>query len=183
MGAEGAEQPALPVPDIVVRDERPDDRRAIRHVNQEAFGRAEEADLVDALRASNNVVLSLVGERDDTLVGHILFSPVSVHTPSGTRPSVGLAPMAVLPAWQRKGIGALLVKTSLERLREGGHGSVVVLGHPWYYPRFGFRPAAAWNLRWEHPCPPEAFMALELHPGALKGSGGIVRFRPEFEGV
>jgi putative acetyltransferase len=88
--------------------------------------------------------------------------------------------MAVLPAHQRQGVGSLLVRAGLEACRAAGHGCVVVLGHPAYYPRFGFAPASRHGVAWEHPVPDEAFMLLELRPGALGGRGGIVRYQPEF---
>ena len=87
------------------------------------------------------------------------------------------------PSWQRRGVGFRLIDEALARLRDAGHRAIVVLGHPDYYPRFGFAPASRWGLRWEHPAPDEAFMALELVPGALAEHAGVVRFRPEFEGL
>jgi putative acetyltransferase len=166
---------------VLIRPERPGDADAIRHVNERAFGQAAEARLVDALREAGVLTLSLVAESAGMVVGHLAFSPVTIAGPAGTREAVGLAPMAVLPERQGQGIGALLVRAGLEALRAAGHGAVVVLGHPHYYPRFGFAPASRWGLRWERDCPDEAFMALELRAGALEGAGGVVRFRPEFD--
>jgi len=167
----------------IVRPERPDDHPAVHTVNELAFGQPGEADLVDALRGAGAAILSLVAEMEGRIAGHILFTSVTIEGPSGARTAVGLAPMSVLPWLQRRGIGSLLVRRGLEELRAAGHGAVIVLGHPSYYPRFGFVPASRFGLRWEHECPDEAFMALELRPGALAGGGGIVRYRPEFEGV
>ena len=110
------------------------------------------------------------------MVGHIAFSPVTIE-PAGS--AIGLAPMAVLPAHQRRGIGGRLVREGLEQLRAAGHGAVVVLGHPEYYPRFGFTRASRFGLRCELDCPDEAFMALELVPGALANRAGLVRYRRE----
>lgn len=96
---------------------------------------------------------------------------------------LGLGPVAVLPALQGRGLGTLLIETCLERLRSEGHPAVVVVGHPGYYPRFGFLPARRWGLRMEMDVPDEAFMAIELTPGALRDVAGVVRYRPEFAGV
>jgi len=166
-----------------VRPERPEDLGAIRAVNARAFARDAEADLVDALRAAGVALASLVAEQAGVVVGHILFSPVTLETAAGEVAAVGLAPMAVLPALQRRGIGSQLVQEGLEVIRRQGHASVVVLGHPSYYPRFGFVPASRFGIRWELDCPDEAFFALELVPGALAGKRGVVRFRPEFARV
>jgi putative acetyltransferase len=126
------------------------------------------------------VILSLVAEQDGVVVGHILLSPVRVDTPGAQLAAVGLGPMAVLPELQRRGIGRRLIEESLERLRSLGHEAVVVVGHPQYYPRFGFMRASQLGLRWEMDCPNEAFMAMELRPGALAGRAGVVRYHPEF---
>jgi putative acetyltransferase len=163
-----------------VRAERPGDAAAIRRVNQEAFGRASEADLVDALRAHGRVSLSLVAERDGAIVGHILFSPVRIDSGRESTAALGLAPMAVLPAHRRVGIGSALVRTGLGECRHAGHGCIVVLGHPKYYPRFGFVPASRHGLAWEHPAPDEAFMVLPLREGGIPAEGGLVRYAPEF---
>ncbi|MDI1482725.1 N-acetyltransferase [Polyangium sp. y55x31] len=168
---------------LLVRPEVPTDIAAVRHVNECAFGRPGEASLVDALRRAEAVTLSLVAEQDGCVVGHVLFSPVVIDREDGREVAQGLAPMAVLPAWHRKGIGSTLVREGLERLREAGHGAVVVLGHPAYYPRFGFEPAARFGLRWEVPGHDEAFMALSLREGFLGTRPGVVRYRPEFGAV
>ena len=162
---------------IAIRRERPGDEQAIHRVNESAFGGLDEAAIVHALRANGGMTLSLVAELDGAVVGHILFSSVSIE-PEGT--AVGLAPMAVLPGQQRRGIGGRLVRESLELLRAAGHDAVVVLGHPEYYPRFGFVRASRFGLRCEFECPDEAFMAMELTPGTLTGRSGIVRYRSEF---
>jgi putative acetyltransferase len=166
-----------------VRRERPDDVPAVRRVNEAAFGRAVEADLVDALRDRGTATLSLVAVLQDRVVGHILFSPVTIESGGEVTASLGLGPMAVLPAHQRQGIGRLLVRAGIEECRRAGHGGVVVLGHPEYYSRFGFVLASRLGLAWEHPAPDEAFMALELRDGALPRPSGIVRYQPEFGGV
>jgi putative acetyltransferase len=167
-------------PAIEIRPERPDDAVAVRHMHEQAFGRAEEALLVGTLHAAHAVTLALVAEDAGLVVGHILFSPVWIESHQASRAAVGLAPLAVLPARQRQGIGGLLIRAALERLRFAGEEAVVVLGHPAYYPRFGFVPAARFGLRWEFGGDPAAFMACELVPGALAGCPGVVRYRPEF---
>jgi putative acetyltransferase len=169
---------------ITIRRETAADQAGIRRVLERAFPTPAEAALVDALRAAGCVTLSLVAVgAGDEVLGHILFSPVTIDTAAGTRAAVGLAPMAVDPAWQRQGIGGRLVRAGLEILRRQGHAAVVVLGHPDYYPRFGFAPASRAGLRWEHPCPDEAFMALALAPDGLTARAGVVRYRPEFAAV
>ena len=174
---------------IVIRRETAADQAGIRRVHERAFPGPAEAAIVDALRAAGAVTLSLVagpaGEAGQgaapaaTIWGHVLFSPVSIATAAGERAAVGLAPLAVDPDRQRQGIGGRLVREGLDILRGEGHGAVVVLGHPDYYPRFGFAPASRFGLRWEHPCADEAFMAVALVPQGLDGLGGVVRYRPE----
>ncbi len=170
-----------------LRLERPEDAPAVRALLREAFGRADEADLVDVLREAGAPVLAMVAVEDGAagqVVAHVLYTWVTVDTESGDRvPLLGLAPLAVLPEHQGEGIGTQLVEASLEHLRAEGHAAVVLVGHPAYYPRFGFLPASRWGLRWEADCPDEAFMAIELNPGSLAGVRGVVRFRPEFAGI
>lgn len=168
---------------LLLREETADDRAAIAALNTAAFGQPAEAALVDALRAHGALTLSLVAIADGELVGHIACSPVTITGDRGSHAAIGLAPMAVAPASHRRGIGTRLALDAFARLRAAGHRAVVVLGHPDYYPRFGFAPASRFGLRWEHPAPDAAFMALELVPGALAGVTGIVRYRPEFAAV
>lgn len=187
--------PGLPVPGAVqVRPECPGDAAAIRRVNELAFEGTAEADLVDALRSAGAITLSMVaaagGEAKDgeattggEVIAHALFSPVTIDTDCGAVPALGLGPVAVQPDLQSRGVGTMLIDVCLEQLRAAGHSAVVVVGHPAYYPRFGFLPASRWGLKWEMDVPDEAFMALELCPGALAGIRGVVRYRPEFTGV
>jgi putative acetyltransferase len=168
---------------VVVRQEKPDDLAAIRRIHEQAFGGPAEANLVDALRAHGQVLLSLVVEQDGQVVGHILFSPVSIESAAGTLPAVGLGPVAVLPALQRQGLGTLLITAGLDACRQAGHTGVVVLGHPTYYPRFGFRPASRYGIQSDYDVPDDVFMALELRPGALQGHAGRARYQPEFYAV
>ncbi|MDI1446299.1 N-acetyltransferase [Polyangium sp. 6x1] len=169
--------------DLLLRPELPTDAAAVRHVNEVAFGRDGEASLVDALRKSDAITLSLVAEQGGRIVGHALFSPVVIDRGDTREIAQGLGPMAVLSDVQNQGIGSALIRAGLERLREAGHGAVVVLGHKAYYPRFGFEPAARFGLRWEVEGHDEFFMAQELRPGFLGVRPGVVRYRPEFGAV
>jgi putative acetyltransferase len=164
---------------VVIRAERPGDEEQVRRVNQRAFGRPDEAGLVDALRGSAGA-LSLVAVAGDEIVGHILFTPVRIDGKGDVVAAAGLAPMAVVPEFQRQGVGSRLVRAGLDACRSAGYDAVVVVGHPRYYPRFGFVLASSKGLEYEEPIPPEAFMAVELRPGALTPGGGTVRYRPEF---
>ena len=168
---------------ITVRPERPEDAVAIRRTNELAFGRPNEARLVDMLRASARPCISLVAVAGEQVVGHILFTAVTIQSESPAWTAFGLAPMAVLPQYQRQGIGSRLVRFGLDACVRQGHAVVVILGHPTYYPRFGFVPAAPKGLGCEHPVPDEVFMVAELVPGALAGKTGLVKYRPEFAEV
>jgi putative acetyltransferase len=164
---------------VMIRPERTADIAAVRGVHGAAFPTDAEARLVDRLRAGGQARVSLVAEVDGGVVGHIVFSPVSVAAPSGYCHGLGLAPLAVLPEYQRRGVGSALVRAGLAVCQQEGHAFVVVLGHPGYYPRFGFRQASAVGLSNEYGAD-EAFMVLELQPGALPASGGLVKYGPEF---
>ena len=161
-----------------IRLETAGDRPAIRQVNEAAFGTGEEADLVDALRADGIVLVSAVAEIDEQIVGHVLFSRMTVETSTGAVSAAALAPMAVTPACQRRGIGSRLSGYGLDRMREIGERIVLVVGHPAYYPRFGFSSERARAI--DHPFPPDAFMAIELVSGALDGVRGRVRYPSAF---
>jgi len=165
---------------ISVRNEAPADHAAVREINLLAFGGPGEADLVDALRGRATPCVSLVAEVAGRVVGHLILSPVTLDGHPALR-TMGLAPMAVLPDHQGTGVGSALVRAGLEACRTLGAEVVVVLGHPTYYPRFGFAPASRLGLRCVYDAPDEAFMALELTPGALAGRAGLVRFHPAFD--
>lgn len=173
-----------------LRTERSDDRTAVRRVTELAFGQADEADLVERLHRAGAALVALVaelGEGDEqqrTVVGHVLFSPVSVLAGSRAQAAevrvAGLAPLSVLPEHQSSGIGSALVRAGLARCGELGLAGVVVLGHARYYPRFGFRPAHELGLSCEYDVPADVFQALELAPGSLRGIAGVVRYHSAF---
>ena len=162
---------------VRTRAETRSDLTVIRSVNAEAFGRAAEADLVDALRDGNLVVASLVAETHAGIVGHILFSRLPIEQADRTLEAAALAPVAVRTDWQRQGVGSALIRAGIARCREAAVPAIVVLGHPDYYPRFGFSAALAESL--EAPFSGPAFMALELVPGVL-AEGGTVRYPSAF---
>jgi putative acetyltransferase len=151
---------------------------AIHSINEAAFGRPDEANLVDSLRSEGVVVASVVAELERRIVGHILFSRMFIETDGGSIAAAALAPMAVSPEHRRQGIGGRLIRHGLDLLRGRGEHIVIVLGHPDYYPRFGFCSGKARSL--ESPFPPDAFMAMELSPGALDGIRGKVRYPAAF---
>lgn len=168
---------------ITVRAETAEDYAWVRRVNEAAFGRPEEAALVDALREVARPFVSLVAADEGQVVGHIFFSPVSIEADGGAHEATGLAPMAVLPEYQRRGVGSLLVREGLRECLRAGHTIVVVLGHAQYYSRFGFERASDKGLRCEYEVPEEAFMVTELRPGALDGVRGLVKYHEVFGSV
>lgn len=170
---------------ISIRPEKPEDFAAIYEVNIDAFGQANEARLVDDLRKSSAFVpeLSLVACEDDRIVGHILFSRITIEKENRSFSALSLAPMAVSPGFQRQGIGSQLVREGLRRARSLGHRVVVVVGHPNYYPRFGFSSARAKGLEAPFSVPDEAFLVLELSDGALHDVSGIVKYPSAFDNV
>ncbi len=168
---------------LIIRPESPADIPPIQRVNRLAFEREDEARLVDGLRASGAVILSLVAVLDGQIVGHILFSPVTVRDGDQQWTAVGLGPMAVLPAFQNLGVGSALIRHALDHLQKAGLEVVFVLGHPQYYPRFGFKPSKPYGIEWEVNVPEDVFMVLELRENALAGKRGIVQYHPLFNGV
>ncbi len=186
-----------------VREEIPEDIEAIRKVNLEAFGRAAEADIVDRLRDSCEDLLSLVAIHEGDVAGHILFSPAAIdgdvvgltriRTRNGDHPwlstaekdggvvGMGLGPVAVLPDLQRQGIGSLLVRAGIDALRKRSCPFIILLGHPEYYPRFGFERASLYGIRSQLEVPDDAFMILVLDRPAMAKASGVARYRSEFD--
>ena len=165
---------------IDVRVERHGDLAAIREINTRAFGQDQEANIVDALRSNGAVRLSLVATVNGRPVGHIMYSPLSV---GGEITGAALGPMAVLPEYQRQGIGSELVRHGNRQLKNDGCPFVIVLGHPEYYPRFGFKPASAHGITCEWEVPDNAFMVLVLDEVRMHGVSGLARYRDEFSSV
>ena len=164
-----------------IRTETGADLAAVGEVNRLAYGREAEARLVDSLRDGGYARLSLVAEEEGRLVGHILFSEAVIRTDGGEVGALALGPVGVIPERQGRGVGSALIREGLDRCVQEGHRIVVLLGHPGYYPRFGFSAERAGNL--SSPYSGDAFMALELAPGALSGVVGEFEFAPPFGAV
>lgn len=165
-------------PGLLIRHETPSDIPSVRHVNEAAFGRRDEAALVDRLRENARFVLSLLAELNGEGVGHILFTDVRLEDADKDPRFLGLAPMAVLPAHQRAGIGAALITRGLEDCAELGYRGVVVLGHPEYYPRFGFVRADSLGIECQFAGTEDAFFARALGNWPLPAGRAI--YAPEF---
>jgi putative acetyltransferase len=167
--------------DLTIRDETPRDVDAIREVNCLAFAQDAEGRLVDRLRDGGFARISLVAEEDGRILGHILFSDLPIIAGARTIPAVALAPMAVVPAHQRRGIGSALVRTGLDACRARGFHVAIVLGHRAFYPRFGFSAELARRIA--APYSGEDFMAVELQSGTLADASGRVTYPPPFDEV
>ena len=163
---------------MIIRTEREPDVPAIHTLNVAAFGRTDEAELVDRLRHDGAIVASLAAENEGQIVGHILFSRLVIENERASVNAVALAPMAVMPSHQRQGIGTALVRAGLDACRSQGETIVIVLGHPAFYSRFGFSTALAARLESKYRGP--AFQALELAPAALAGVEGAARYAAAF---
>src|SRR5882672_2609069 len=164
---------------VEIRPERADDIPAVRRVHEAAFPTAAEADLVDRLRQSDKVAVSLVAEADGEIVGHILFSPVTFDPPASLV-AFGLAPMAVVPGNEKHGVGRRLVQNGLAECHARDACMVVVLGDPPYYGRFGFERASRHGLRNPFGVEDE-FMVFMLEAGAHPTPGTMVKYAPEFD--
>jgi predicted N-acetyltransferase YhbS len=167
---------------LKIRPETEEDFVKITEVNDLAFGQKNEGILIERLRKTAKFIseLSLVAELEGRIVGHILFYPVTIRSSDYEFLSLSLGPMAVIPELGRRGIGSQLVTEGLATAARLGHRSVIVLGHPEYYPKFGFKPASRWNIKAPFDAPDEAFMALELVKDELAGKSGVVEYPGEF---
>lgn len=170
-----------------IRPECPSDYQGIREVNILAFNNQEnEAKLVELIRKSENFIpeLSLVAETEEhEIIGHILISTITLVSDQGKISTLGLAPMAVKPGYQHKGIGSGLVSKGLEACRESGYKHIFVLGHPNFYPRFGFTTSKTYGINPPFHVPDEVFMALELKSGSLSSMQGRIEYPPAFNSV
>jgi putative acetyltransferase len=168
--------------DIVIRKEISLDYEAIKEVNNLAFNQKQEGELIENLRKKPEFVseLSLVAIHMNKIIGHILFFPVRIIAENITVKTLSLAPMSVLPDYQRKGVGGSLIEAGLLKAKKTGFISVVVLGHPEYYPRFGFRKASNWMIKEPFGVPDEVMMAIELKDGGLSFGGGLIEFPNEY---
>jgi putative acetyltransferase len=162
-----------------IREELPDDVAAIRDVNNRAFGQDQEGNIVDALRSNGVALLSLVATLNDQIVGHIMFSPITVGDVTGA----ALGPMAVLPEHQRSGIGSKLVEAGIQKLNSAGYPFIIVLGHANYYPRFDFVPASTRGIACEWEVPEDVFMVLVLDHAKMQGVSGLAKYRHEFSTI
>jgi putative acetyltransferase len=164
---------------IEIAEERSGDVAAIRDVNRRAFEQDQEGNIVDALRSNGGALLSLVATLNGLVVGHILYSPISIGSVTGA----ALGPMAVLPEHQREGIGSRLVEAGNRKLQDRGCPFIVVVGHPEFYPRFGFMPAGARGITCEWELPDDVFMVLVLDEEKMHGVSGLAKYRDEFSSV
>ncbi|RKU11349.1 GNAT family N-acetyltransferase [Candidatus Poribacteria bacterium] len=163
-----------------IREEQQEECQEIRQVIVAAFGGDTEANLVELLRDRNKAPVALIAVSDNKIVGHVMFSPVTITLAPKAFRAVGLAPLSVLPEFQRQGIGSILVREGLKKCAAAGFEMAVVLGSPYYYPRFGFSRASLYGLGNEYDTD-EHFMAIELKDGALDKVSGIVRYSSEFK--
>ena len=164
---------------VVIREREPADDEAIKRLNDEAFGGKTESELVEALRATDLTAVELVAVQGGEIVGHLLMSALSVFIDDEAIPSLSLAPMSVRPDRQNIGIGTALVEAALKLAMDREWQAVIVLGHPEFYPRFGFSAELAATL--EAPFSGDAFMALELVDGVLDGDDGLVVYPSPFK--
>ncbi len=168
---------------IEIRQEKDDDVSAIYALNVAAFDYPAEAKLVDKLRDDGAHILSLVAVDENRILGHVLFSSVTIHSDEGDLDVVGLAPMGVYPNHQRAGIGGKMIAEGIRQLKEMGYKAIVLLGHPEYYPRFGFRPSHEFGIEYTYKVPPESFMVLELEEGILKKHPGVAKYHLAFDSM
>jgi putative acetyltransferase len=166
---------------LEIRRETTGDVRQIRQINELAFERTTEADVIDRLRQTCPDFVSLVAIADGQIVGHILFTPAWLESPTGRVEGMGLAPLAVLPDYQNRGIGGKLIQAGLVQIQDIGCPFIIVLGHPGYYPRFGFERASKYGIRCEYDTvPEEAFMITIFDRDVLSPAGAVAHYRSEW---
>ncbi len=165
---------------IIISAEEFHDAQKIREIHLQAFAQPEQAEVVDLVRQAGKAIISLIAIQDNEIVGHILFSPVTLIPDPVNVNGLGLAPLAVLPSMQKNGIGSKLIQAGLSLGRQKKFDYVVVLGDPAYYTRFGFHPASCFGLQNEYGID-ERFMVIELIPNSLAGIHGLVKYSPEFK--
>jgi predicted N-acetyltransferase YhbS len=171
---------------VIIRQEKESDFPDVYSLIKNAFSQDDEAKLVEQLRNSDSFIpaLSLVAEIKNKITGHILFTKIKIRESAGREyDSLALAPLAVMPEFQKKGIGGRLIFFGLNKAKELGHKSVIVLGHEDYYTKFGFIPAHRWKIKSPFDVPAGAFMGLELVKDGLKNVKGTVQYPEEFESV
>lgn len=170
---------------FIIRQEIPADIPEIFEVNYQAFAHYDEARLVDSLRDDNifNPELSLVAVHDGRIIGHIMFPPITIESSRAIIPALALAPLVVHPEFQCLGVGAALIEEGLKVCRTLGHRIVIVIGHPGYYPRYGFRPARENGISAPFTVDDDVFMVLALDPGALDGVEGMVKYPAAFDAI
>lgn len=161
--------------------------KEVEAVIESAFKNAEHTDhkeqfLVERLRKSDEFVpeLSLIATDNDKIIGHIMFTKVIIKDINSTSESLALAPLAVIPEYQSKGIGGRIIKEGLEIAKNLGYKSVIVLGHDKYYPKFGFERASIYDIKAPFEVPDTSFMALELEENSLKSVSGVVEYSKAF---
>lgn len=173
---------------VIIRKETPEDYTSVIELTAKAFesmsfSDGDEDELVERLRKAPTFIsdLSLVAELDGQVVGHILFSPLVIDNGQQQFQSLVLGPVSVLPEYQKRGIGGQLIRAGHQKAKELGFQSVILIGHPEYYPRFEYKPASTLGIKTHYELPSDdVFMAVELTEGALSNVSGMVVFPPEF---
>jgi putative acetyltransferase len=166
---------------VKIRVEKKSDFNAIKYVNDKAFNQPQEGNVIEKIRNTDSRILSLVAELDNKIIGHIFFSPVEIEGHPEIKNGMGLAPLAVLPEYQKQGIGKMLIKEGISKLKKQSVPFIIVLGHEHYYPKFGFETAAKYGLKSQWiGVPDEAFMVMILNKDKMKNVHGVAKYREEW---